>query len=109
MTKVKYSKTLNEEDLQWQTTSNGRHPPIEEDLKKLNISEPLTRSSSNLKFKLRGPNQNKKKRLEKKATTNGRMEEELKIFKVEYLSNHWSDFPKILNLSLGDQTKIKTA
>ena len=37
------------------------------------------------------------------------MEEDLKIFKVEYLSNHWSDFPQILNLSLGDQTKIRNA
>ena len=35
------------------------------------------------------------------------MEEDLKIFKVEYLSNHWSDFPQILNISSGDQTKIK--
>ena len=34
------------------------------------------------------------------------MEEELKILKAEYLSNQWLDFPKILNLSLGDQTKI---
>ena len=37
------------------------------------------------------------------------MEEDLKILKVEYLSNHWSDFPQISNLSLGDQTKIKNA
>ena len=35
------------------------------------------------------------------------MEDDLNILKVEYLSNHWSDFPQILNLSLGDQTKIK--
>ena len=35
------------------------------------------------------------------------MEDDLKILKVEYLSNHCSDFPQILNLSLGDQTKIK--
>ena len=27
-------------------------------------------------------------------------------FKVEYLSNHWSDLTQILNLSLGDQTKL---
>ena len=33
------------------------------------------------------------------------MEEDLKILKVEYLSNHCSDFPQVLNLSLGDQTK----
>ena len=37
------------------------------------------------------------------------MEEDLKILKVEYLSNHWLDFPQISNLSLGDQTKIKNA
>ena len=37
------------------------------------------------------------------------MEEDLKILKVEYLSNHWSDFPQILDLSLGDQTKIENA
>ena len=37
------------------------------------------------------------------------MEEDLKILKFEFLSNHWSDFPQILNLSLWDQTKIKNA
>ena len=37
------------------------------------------------------------------------MEDNLKILKVEYLNNHWSAFPRILNLSLGDQTKIKNA
>ena len=39
------------------------------------------------------------------------MEDNLKILKVkvEYLSNHWSEFPQILNLSLGDQIKIKNA
>ena len=35
------------------------------------------------------------------------MEDDLKIFKVEYLINHWSDLPQILIFSLGDQTKIK--
>ena len=35
------------------------------------------------------------------------MEDNLKILKVEYLSNHWSEFPQIFNLSSGDQTKIK--
>ena len=37
------------------------------------------------------------------------MEEDLKIVKVEYLSIPWLDLPQILNLSLGDQTKIKNA
>jgi hypothetical protein len=35
------------------------------------------------------------------------MEADLKISKVEYLSNHWLDLPQILNLSSGDQTKSK--
>ena len=34
------------------------------------------------------------------------MEDDLKILKVKYLSNHCSYFPQILNLILGDQTKI---
>ena len=37
------------------------------------------------------------------------MEDNLKIFKVEYLSNHYSDLTQILNLSLGDHTKIKNS
>ena len=37
------------------------------------------------------------------------MEDDLKILKVEYLSNHYLFLPEILNLSLGDQTKIKNA
>ena len=35
------------------------------------------------------------------------MEDKLKILKVKYLSNHWLEFSKILNLSSGDQTKIQ--
>jgi hypothetical protein len=35
------------------------------------------------------------------------MEDDLKILYVEYISNHWTDLTQILNLSLGDQTKIK--
>ena len=35
------------------------------------------------------------------------MEDDLKILKVEYLSNRWSDLPQILDLGSGDQTKIK--
>ena len=37
------------------------------------------------------------------------MEDDLNILKVEYLSNHWSDFHQILRLSLEDETKIKYA
>ena len=35
------------------------------------------------------------------------MEEDLKILKVKYLSNHWLDFPQILDLSLGTKPKLK--
>ena len=34
------------------------------------------------------------------------MEDDLRILKLEYLSNHWWNFPQILSLSLVDQTKI---
>ena len=37
------------------------------------------------------------------------MEEDLKILKFKYLSNHWLDFPKILIFSFGDQTKFTNA
>ena len=37
------------------------------------------------------------------------MEDDLNILEVEYLSNHSSEHPQILNLSLGDQTKIINA
>ena len=35
------------------------------------------------------------------------MEEDFKILKIEYLSNHWSDFPQIWDLSSEDQTQIR--
>ena len=35
------------------------------------------------------------------------MKDDLKILNVEYLSNYWLDLPQILNLGLGDQTKIE--
>ena len=35
------------------------------------------------------------------------MEDNIKILKVEYLNNHWSDLTQILNLSLDDHTKLK--
>ena len=37
------------------------------------------------------------------------MENDLKILKVEYLSNQWSDISQILNLSSWDQNRIKNA
>ena len=36
------------------------------------------------------------------------MEDNLKILKAEYLSNYWSDFPEILNLSSGGQQQKNT-
>ena len=35
------------------------------------------------------------------------MEDDLKISKMEYLSNRWSDYLQSLNLSWGDQTKTE--
>ena len=35
------------------------------------------------------------------------MEDDLKMLKVEYLRNHWSDLPQILNLSLGNHINIR--
>jgi hypothetical protein len=35
------------------------------------------------------------------------MEDDLKTLKVEYFSNHLQNLPQILNLCIGDQTKIK--
>ena len=35
------------------------------------------------------------------------MEDDLKIWKVEYISNHWSDLTQIWNLSYWDQTKVR--
>ena len=40
---------------------------------------------------------------------NLQLEDNLKILKVEYLSNHWSDLPQFLNFSSGEQTKVKNA
>ena len=34
------------------------------------------------------------------------MEEDLKILKLEYLNNHWSDVIQIWNLNFGDQFKV---
>ena len=37
------------------------------------------------------------------------MEDNLKILKVQYLSNHWLDLPQTLNLRSGDKIKNKHA
>ena len=79
--------------LQIKTTSNGRT------LERFNI--PLIESSFNLKLQLRRRNQNQiwfKLRLTL-------FEENLKILKVEYISNLWWDLPQIINLKSEDQNK----
>ena len=56
------------------------------------------------------PNQSQIK-VSMKTTFNGRqplMEDDLKIWKVEYLSIHWSDLPQISNINSKYQTKFKT-
>ena len=35
------------------------------------------------------------------------MEDDLKMWKVEYLSNHWLDLTQIWNLIYWDQTKVQ--
>ena len=45
-----------------------------------------------------------------KTTFNGRrplMEDDLKIWKVEYLSSHWLDLPQILNINSWDRNRVK--
>ena len=53
-TKLNVIETLNEDDLSWKMTPGGRRPQKS----KLGISQqPLVRSYSNLKYRLKGPNQ----------------------------------------------------
>ena len=73
---------------------DGRRP---QNIKSGIFQQPLIGSSSNFKIKLKGPNQNKfGLKFEMKPAL---MEDDLKILKVEYLSNHSSDPPQILNFS----------
>ena len=88
--------------LERKKTINGRRP---QNIESWISQQPLIGITSNFKLKLGGPNQNQFLLKQRRPT----IEDDLKILKVEYLSNHWSDWPQILNLSLGDQTKIKNA
>jgi hypothetical protein len=68
-----------------------------------NISETTYRVFLKFKLKLMGPNKIEnclKRRLPQ-------MEDELKILKMEFLSNRLSDLPQILNLGLWEKNKIK--
>jgi hypothetical protein len=112
------------------TTSNGRWP---QNIKRWISRQPLLGSSSNFKLKLRGPTTIKNnwnddppmERLWIGSSSNFKpkfrgsnltqnwlkwhppMEDDLKLLKGEYLSNHWLDLPQISYLSSGDQPKSK--
>ena len=85
--------------LEMKTTPNGRRS---QNIKSWIFQQPLIQSSSNFKLKLRGQNKNIKCLKWRRPS----MEDHLKILKVEYFSNHSFDLAQILNISLGDQTKI---
>jgi hypothetical protein len=103
--KPECTKVSNEEGLQWKTTSSGRWPQN----MKIRISQqPLVGSYSNLKLKLLGSNQSEQT-YQMKTTSSGRRpltEDDLIIWKVEYISNHWSDLTQIWNLNYWDQTTV---
>ena len=71
------------------TTSNRRRP---QNIKNWISQQPLIGSSSNFILKLRGTNTNKKCLKLRQPP----MEDDLKILKIEYLSNQWSDLPSSL-------------
>ena len=72
--------------------SDGQSPTLNAQTSWIS-QELIIESYSNFKLKLRWPNQifQKGRRPPKEG--------DLKILKVEYLSNHWSDLPQVLNLS----------
>ena len=79
------------------TTLNGRQP---ENIKSGLYQQPLIGSYSNFKLKLRWSNNIFYKSFKWGRTP---MEDDLKIFKVEYLNNHLMDRTQLLNISLDDQ------
>ena len=86
------------------------HPPTQRTMDCFEVQiaisqQPLARSYPHFKLNLRWPIQSLKHVIWRRP----QQEDDLKILKVAYLSNHWAEFPQILNLSSGDQTKIKTA
>ena len=86
-------------------TSNGRQPQY---MKSRISQQPQLRSYSNLKLKPIGSNQSVQ-RYQMKMTYNGRqspLEDNLKIWKVEYINNHWSYLTQIWNLNYWDQTRV---
>ena len=73
--------------LERKTTTNGRQP---QNIKSWISQQPLIGSFSNFKLKLRGPNLNKKGLNWRRPL----IEDNLKISKVEYISNHRLAFPQ---------------
>ena len=101
------------------TSVKWRWPPMEDDLKwrwpqnmkSWILQQPLVGFYSDLKLMLIGLNQ-RVQRCQMKITSIGRqpnVEDDLKIWKVEYVSNHWSDLTQIWNLSLYGFTKGYTS
>ena len=74
MTKLYYTNSLNEDNLQRKTTSNGRQPQI---IKSGISQRPLIGSCSNFKLKLRMPNYIVQI-LQMKTTSNGRQPQNIK-------------------------------
>ena len=78
-----------EDELQWKTTSKYYN---------LNIS--ATTDQIFLKFKALA--QEAKPKAKNNELKLSPVEDDLKILKIDYLSNHWSDLPQILSLSSED-------
>ena len=84
--------------LHTKTTSNGKWP---KNIKSGIFKQPLIRSYSNFKLKLRWPNQSLRMLLSMRFFF---MEEDIKIRVVEYLSNHSLDHTQISNWCFCNQT-----
>ena len=86
-----------EDDLQWKTTYNGRWP---QNIESWISQQPLIESYSDFKLQLIWPTIFCKSFKWRRPP----IEDDLKILKVEYLSNLLLDHTQISNLSLYDQT-----
>ena len=110
MTKANFTNVWNEYNLQWKTTSNRRLHQISKvkylsnywsdllPILKLGLCDQIKLYKC---FKWRQPPIEDD--LKWKTTWNGRLPQ---ISKVKYLTNNWSDLPKILYLGLYDQSKV---
>ena len=98
MIKSECTKVSNEDDLQRKTTTNGRRP---QNMKSGISQQPLVGSYSNLKLKLWDQIRVYKGIKSRRPPA----EDDLKIWKVEYFSFHWSDLTQIWNWSKYDQIR----